>query len=125
MKIMLVYARFLLLIVLMGLFFVACSEVNDDPSDKILNDHIPMVYVSDALYGDSGKIVSTIPDGVLYVGKIMQVVPQNKAMIQVNFTANVQVMDCDIYKIDNESNTIYIELSSGNKEQYSVYTRLE
>lgn len=116
---------FVLLIVLIGVSFVACSKVNDDPSDETLNDYIPMVYVSDTFYGDSGKIVSTLPDGALYVGKIMQVVPQNKPMIQENFTANVPIMDSDIYIVDNDSNTIYIKLSSGSKEQYAVYTQLE
>jgi|ASRK01.1.fsa_nt_gi hypothetical protein len=34
----------------------------------------------------------------------MQVVPQNKTMAQEKFTANVPIMDSDIYQGDNDSN---------------------
>lgn len=125
MRVMSVSVRIVLFIVLIGVSFVACSDESVDSIDESLKDYKPMVYVSDILYEDSGEIVNVLPDGAFYVGKIMQVVPQNKTMDQENFTANVPIMDSEIYQVDNDSNTIYIKVSSGSREQYAVYTLLE
>lgn len=102
----------------------ACSSKKGTTNNE-LSDYRPMIYVQDNLYGETADVVSTLPDGVTYIGKVEKVVPQNEPMARENFTSNALPEGSEIYCNESEPDVVYVKLSDTTQQQYSKYTIIE
>lgn len=114
----------LLICVSMILMITACSSKKGTANNE-LSDYRPMIYVQDNLYGETADVVSTLPEGTTYIGKVEKVVPQNEPMVRENFTSNALSEGSEIYYNESDSDVVYIKLSDTTEEQYSKYTIIE
>lgn len=118
-----------LICVSMILMITACSS-KKDTSNNELSDYKPMIYVQDNLYGETADVVSTLPDGATYIGKVEKVVPQNEPMVREDFTSNALPEGSEIYYNESDPDVVYVKLSDTTQqdttqEQYSKYTIIE
>lgn len=100
-------------------FLCACGSNEEDINS--LSDYRPMIFVNDIFYGDSGEVLSELPDGADSIGTILKTISQNEPMLEENFCSNNCPPGSEIYFDEETPEKIYIRITSASDEKYSVY----
>ena len=108
-----------ILCLLIAITMMACSANSNDTNGA--SDYKPMVYVQDTIYGDTGKVISTLPSEAILIGSIEKTVPQNEPIVEENFTSNALPVGSEIYMSESAAFVIYIKLSGTSPSQFLIY----
>lgn len=112
-----------ILIIMICLIWIltGCSK-NDSAADNPMQDYRPMVFVKGNLYGDTGDVVTTLPEGWEVIGEIEQIQPQTEPLSEVEFTSNSLEVGDKIYYNDGVKESIYAGVEG---DKYLIYELIE
>jgi len=105
--------------------------INTDAYNELLSvrgqsgDYRPMVYVQDALYGETADAINTLPEEAVFIGTIGSIVPRNEPMVRENFTSNLLPIGSQVFCDEADLTIVYVLLPLNSKAQYSVYEAIE
>jgi len=110
--------------IILPILIAGCTNPSDD-KDNIDQkwDYRPMISKESYIYGDTGKLINTLPEDFIYLGKVEEKVSQTEPMVKgkTYFVSNSLPVDTDIYGYEQLEETIYIEF----KDSFIRYELIE
>lgn len=87
------------------------SEDKDDTDQKW--DYRPMISKENFVYGDTGKIEQTLPEGCILLGKTERRVSQTAPMVKgrTYFVSNSLPVETDLYGFEQSEEIIYADIN--------------
>lgn len=111
-------------IIILPILIAGCTNPSDDEDNMDQKwDHRPMISKESYIYGDTGKVINTVPEDFIYLGKVEEKVSQTEPMVdgKTYFVSNSLPVDTGIYGHEKLEDTIYIEF----KDSFIRYELIE
>lgn len=104
----------ILVIITLSLVIAGCTTQSEDKDNTDQKwDYRPMISRENFVYGDTGKIEQTLPEGFMYIGKTEHRVSQTAPMVKgrTYFVSNSLPVETNLYGFERSEEIIYADIN--------------
>ncbi|NCC78119.1 MAG: hypothetical protein EOM07_00760 [Clostridia bacterium] len=104
----------ILVIITLSLVIAGCTTQSEDKDNTDQKwDYRPMISRENFVYGDTGKIEQTLPEGFMYIGKTERRVSQTAPMVKgrTYFVSNSLPVETNLYGFERSEEIIYADIN--------------
>lgn len=114
----------MVLMMILSIVIAGCTSQSEDLDDTNQKwDYRPMITKENLVYGDIGKTIQVLPEGIVLLGKTERKVSQTEPMVKgrAYFVSNTLPVETEIYGNERSEEIIYADFNGS----FIVYERID